>query len=605
MLDPRLYRAAFAPILLALVVAAFSLTDRPKPLTTTLAPDAFDVSGKLFERLRGLAVQFPDRRPGGSGDVALARKVEQELRREFCPDAGADGACDAVVVRNVSGRTIDGKADLETVVATRLGQPGPGIMVVAHRDAAGQPAEAALSGTATLLELGRLFAGRRTQRTLTLVSTSGGSGGLAGAAEVASNMPGGDPRPDAVIVLGDVASANPTRPYVQPWSDGAELAPQQLRRTVEAALKLETGREPGQPGPVTQLARLAFPFALTEQAPFDAAGLSAVAVQASGERGPGPGDAVSATMLRGFGRGVLRTINALDQAPTLSGRPVAEVVVLDKVLPSWVARLLVGVLLLPMLVAAIDGLARVRRRRSAVAVWLRWLAALAFPFLAAGIVARLLGVTGLIDAAPPAAVPAGLIGVDGVAVAIVALVFVLGVVAVRPLQRLLAARPESIPAVEREGGGPASALTLVITFLALGVWLVNPFAAGVLVLPAHLWMLASVPEVRLRRVPALALVLVALLPAALVLAVYAHAIGASPGQLPWALLLLVAGGQVGILSLLVLCTAAACAVGAFRLALLPAPGEVPPDPAASIRGPMGYAGPGSLGGTESGFGVRR
>jgi hypothetical protein len=74
-----------------------------------------------------------------------------------------------------------------------------------------------------------------------------------------------------------------------------------------------------------------------------------------------------------------------------------------------------------------------------------------------------------------------------------------------------------------------------------------------------------------------------------------------------ALLLLVAGGQVGLLSLLVLCIAAGCAIGAFRLALLPAPGESPPDPATSVRGPMGYVGPGSLGGTESGFGsgIRR
>jgi hypothetical protein len=604
-LDPRLYRAAFAPILLALVVAAFSLMERPKPLTTTLAPDAFD-GPRAFAKLQGLAAQFPDRRPGGPGDTGLARRVEHEFQREFCPGAEPGAPCEAVSVRTFSAQTVDGEADLETVVATRLGQPGPGLMVVAHRDAAGRPAEAALSGTAALLELARVFGGRRTQRTLTLVSTSGGSGGAAGAAELAANMPDDDPRPDAVIVLGDMASAGGSHPWVLPWSDDPQLAPIQLRRTAEAALKLETGDEPGQPRAITQLARLAFPFAQNEQAPFNAAGIPSVAFQASAERGPDPGDAVSADRLRGFGRGALRTIAALDAAPSLDAGPSAEVVMLNKVLPPWVARLLVGVLLLPMLVAAIDGLARVRRRKAAVAVWLRWLAALTFPFAATALVARLLGATGVIDA-PGAAVPAGLVPVDALPVAIVALVFVLGVVAVRPLQHLLAARPESAPAVERESGGAASALTLVITFLAVAVWIVNPFAAGVLVLPAHLWMLAAVPEVRLRRLPALALVLAALLPAALVLAVFAHAIGASPTELPWALLLLVAGGQVGLLSLLVLSIAAGCAVGAFRLALLPAPGEAPPDPAASVRGPMGYAGPGSLGGTESGFGsgVRR
>jgi hypothetical protein len=45
----------------------------------------------------------------------------------------------------------------------------------------------------------------------------------------------------------------------------------------------------------------------------------------------------------------------------------------------------------------------------------------------------------------------------------------------------------------------------------------------------------------------------------------------------------------------------------FGDGLLPAIGEAPSAPQESIRGPMGYAGPGSLGGTESGFGsgVRR
>jgi hypothetical protein len=602
-LDPRLYRAAFAPILLALVVAAFSLVDRPRPITTTLAPDVFD-GPKAFATLQGLATQFPDRRPGSAGDVGLARRVERDFRRSFCPKAGPSGACDEVTVRNVSGRTIAGETDLETVIATRLGQPGPGIMVLAHRDAAGRPAEAELSGTAALLELARVFGGRRTARTLTLVSTSGGSGGAAAAAELASNMPSDDPRPAAVLVLGDMASTSVRRPWVLPWSDGPQLAPVRLRRTVEAALKLETGDEPGQPRAIAQLARLAFPFAQNEQAPFNRAGIPAVAIQATAERGPGAGAAVSAVRLRGFGRAALRTIDALDNAPTLTDVPNAEVVVLNKVLPGWVARLLVGVLLLPMLVAAVDGLARVRRRKAAVAVWLRWLLALAVPFTAAALVARLLGATGVIEAAPGSAVAAGLIGVDGLAVAIVGAVFVLGVLAVRPLQRILAARPESMPAVERDGGGPAAALTLTITAIAVAVWIANPFAAAVLVLPAHLWMLAAVPESRMGRGTALAIVLGALLPAGLVLAVYANAIGASPTQLPWALLLLVAGGQVGVLALLAMSAMAACAVGAFRLALLPSSAETPPPAGASVRGPMGYAGPGSLGGTDSGFGTR-
>jgi hypothetical protein len=34
-LDARIYRAAFLPLLLAVLVAAFSLADRPRPIGTT------------------------------------------------------------------------------------------------------------------------------------------------------------------------------------------------------------------------------------------------------------------------------------------------------------------------------------------------------------------------------------------------------------------------------------------------------------------------------------------------------------------------------------------------------------------------------------------
>ncbi len=603
-LDPRLYRASFVPILLALVVAAFSLVDRQRPLQTTLAPDAFD-GARAFATLQGLAAQYPDRSPGAAGDGRLARTVEQAFRRSFCPKSGTSGGCDAVSVRNITGRTVVGQRDLETVIATRLGAPGPGIVVIAHRDAVGPTAEAELSGTAALLELAQVFGGRRTQRTLTLVSTSGGSGGAVGAEQLAGDMPESDKRPDAVLVLGDMASAQDRRPWALPWSTGPQLAPVQLRRTVEAALKLETGSDPGQPRGLAQLARLAFPFAIGEEGPFNAAGIPAVELSASGARGPAAGAPVSSQRLRGFGRAALRTIDALDNGPDLDGGPSGRVVILSKVLPPWVVRLLVGVLLLPMLVAAVDGLARVRRRRAPVAVWLRWLAGFTLPFAAALLVARLLGLTRALADAPAGAVPVGRVPVEGLALAAVAVAFVLGTMAVRPLHRLLAAPPDEASAVVREGGGSAAALTLAVTVIAIAVWAVNPFTAAVLVLPAHLWMLASVPEVRLGRAPALALVLAALIPGALVLAVFGSSVGASVGQLPWTLLLLVAGGQVGPLALLVLCALGACAVGAFRLALMPPIGERPPVAAESVLGPMGYAGPGSLGGTESGFGRAR
>ena len=387
-----------------------------------------------------------------------------------------------------------------------------------------------------------------------------------------------------MIVLGDLASQQLRKPIALPWSSDAELSPIQLRRTAEAAVKTETGEEAGDPRAFTEFSRLAFPFALGEQGPFNAVGVPAIALQSSGERGPEAGSAVSAERLRVFGRAALRTIDALDNGPSLSAAPSREFAIRGLVVPPWAVRLLVAALLLPALLGAIDGFARVRRRHAAVGVWLRWLVALSVPFVAAAALTRLLGATGLLEAAPHGPVVAGRIPADGVAIAVVALVFVLGWLAVAPLERALGVRAGP------EGAGPAAAVALATVVLACVVWGFNPFAAAVLVLPAHLWLLVGAPEVRLRRPPAVALALGALVPAAIVLAVYAHAVGASLFQLPWSLLLLVGGGQVALLALLTLCLLAGCAVGATRLALRPSEEEAPAAPAPSVFGPLGHTG---------------
>jgi len=216
MSDPRLYRAALVPVLLALVLLAFSLENRPRPLTTTLGPDAF-AGERAFERAYGpggLADRFPQRRPGSAGDDRLADVVTTELR-------AARGFRVRTIVAD--GETIDGRQSLRTIIAERAGTIDERIVVVAHRDAAGRRAEAELSATAVLLELARVFgAPRQTQRTLTLVSTSGGSGGAAGAKALADALRG----PYAgVLVLGDLASRHTRLPLLAPWSNSLGATP--------------------------------------------------------------------------------------------------------------------------------------------------------------------------------------------------------------------------------------------------------------------------------------------------------------------------------------------------------------------------------------------
>src|SRR3712207_9393027 len=82
MLDVRVYRAAFVPVLFSLLIAAFALSERPRAIGTTLAPDAFD-GRRAFSVLTELRRTFPNRRPGSAGDDALARRVERDFRAAF------------------------------------------------------------------------------------------------------------------------------------------------------------------------------------------------------------------------------------------------------------------------------------------------------------------------------------------------------------------------------------------------------------------------------------------------------------------------------------------------------------------------------------------
>ncbi|MGD0981398.1 MAG: hypothetical protein ABR946_07935, partial [Solirubrobacteraceae bacterium] len=207
MLDLRLYRASLLPFVVAALVAAFSFGSAPSPRSSTLPPDAFNGTRAFSGHggLEYLARHYPDRSPGSAGDDALAAYVADQLE--------ADGF-ELQPQLTSTASTLSGRRRITTVIATRPGSGGA-IVVVAHRDATTGPAEAALSGTAVQLELAIDLSQRTSQRPLAFVSTSGGSGGDAGAQVAAAALH----RPiDAVIVIGDVAGTQARRPYVVGWS---------------------------------------------------------------------------------------------------------------------------------------------------------------------------------------------------------------------------------------------------------------------------------------------------------------------------------------------------------------------------------------------------
>ncbi len=612
MLNGRLYRAAFVPFLLVLGVAAFSLGARPLPLSSTLAPDAFE-GAPAFAELGSMVAQFPRRRPGSPGDAALAAYVAHKLEGL----GGAAGGGFSVHTYRFRGQTIEGERELSTVVAQRPGSTSaPPIVILAHRDAAGRGAEAELSATAALLELGRVFSARETKRTIVLVSSSGGSGGDAGAAQLVSlaskiegsAAPAAGSAYDAAIVIGDVAGARSRPPLVVPYSDGFGSAPLQLQDTVAGAITQAVGIAPGSPSALGQLAHLAFPLTVGEQGVLNAAGIPAVLVQVSGERGPGglsAKDPVSMERLESYGRAVLSAVDALDTAPDVSQAMQSGLLLGRKTMPAWALRLLVLTLLLPPLLAAADGVARMRRRRIKVARWIGWTLSCSLPFLICAVFVRLLAWLGILGATPSAPVLPSALPLDGralAAVVAVALTFALAWLLWVALLRRLAweVRPDS----------DAAALPMLLVLLAVGAvaWLGDPWTALLAVPALHIWL--ALPQLqrleigdRLSRVASLALVVLGALPLALVIVFYAHQLGLGAAGVAWMGVLLVAGGQIGLAGAILWSLAFGCAAAATMIAVAPrrapALARAADGIGVSIRGPLSYAGPGSLGGTES------
>ena len=134
---------------------------------------------------------------------------------------------------------------------------------------------------------------------------------------------------------------------------------------------------------------------------------------------------------------------------------------------------------------------------------------------------------------------------------------------------------------------------------AIAVWVGNPYAAATLVPALHVWLFALSSELEMRRAARVALVAVGILPVALVALVVARALGLGGLDAGWELLLLVAGGHVSVGGVLLWSLLAGCAAAAVMIALR---GRVHADADSvpiTVRGPRSYAGPGSLGGTES------
>ena len=252
---------------------------------------------------------------------------------------------------------------------------------MAHRDALGSPALAELSGTAALLEMARRVQGARAvldararldlgrQRAAPRArARSREPRRRAGRRRDRARRPRQPARPQAVDRAVVERRAAPRR-----WRSGARSSARSGARPA---------RRPGGSRAIGQWARRALPLTVSEQGEAARAGLPAVLLQASGERGPGPRAAVSENRLDALRpRGAARGHRARRAASSRAGddgpfaAEPAGIVTVRRLLPDWAIRLLVGTLLLPPLLTAIDAFFGARRRRLPVARWIAWVAA--------------------------------------------------------------------------------------------------------------------------------------------------------------------------------------------------------------------------------------
>jgi hypothetical protein len=548
--DFRLYRAAFIPALLAGVTLMFSLQGVPEAVEPAVPTSGFE-AGPAMAVAREIVSTAPDRSPGSDGDNRVADLVADRFaaveagtpsEQEF--DSTFDG--DDVTLRNVL-LTLSGETD-ETIV------------VLAARDSVSDPGAASTAAaTGALVELAEALGVAGHSKTYVLASTSGASEGAAGARELLDGLAGAG-EVEAVVVLSQPGAARLAQPFVITTATGTQSASAQLRQTAERAVETQAGVTPRGPGAFGQLARLAIPSGLGEQAPLIAMDVDAVAISSAGERQLPPSrdqeDDLSPGTVSNFGRAAQSLVQALDSAPfSLDHGPSTYLEVGGNLVPGWTLSLLALGLLLPAVVAAIDAAARARRRAEPLAGGLAWAAAMALPLLGGLAALYLLSFLGVVPRPRFPFDPAGFeIGVAAGATAVLVCAVAIG------SGFLLRARSRAGVA------GDAALAGVGVTAGAAGllVWLANPYLALLLAPAMHVWLLAT-GAVRLthRAVTAVAAI-ASLLPAVAAVGHVASALDLG-ADAPWTLAIMVADGQIGFWTMLGACFVVGSLLGAVLL----------------------------------------
>ncbi|MFT4035497.1 MAG: hypothetical protein QM679_07970 [Patulibacter sp.] len=584
MIDPRLTRIFVLPILAVLVLAAFSVQDRPRALRTFQAPDAFNGT-ETYTELNRLAAAYPSRAAGSTAD----RDAADEIERRFA-DAGLHTESWSAAVRGAGGERVDA----EQISGTSDG-PGDGtIYVIAPRDSVHAGARAELTATATLLQLAAVLGRRRLEHPVTLISVSG-TPGQAAYRDLARRLAAEQPSPRAIVVLGTLG----TRDYLAPvtgLSDGPQFASQRLRRTLEEAIASQRSVGASKVSAAGQLVRLAAPVTTGGQGPLLRAGLPAILFSTTGDRVASQQATPTPERLQADGRALLRSIIAIDNAGPIDLRPGGRIRAADGVIPSWALRVIVLALLVPPALLVIDGFARARRERQRVGRWVLWTLLLGLP--------QLLGIGAVAGAAH-----AGWLGSPGGPIdpalwsgdLTPLVIFALAAAAAHLLLRPLVLLALGLRGMRSASPGAPLGFAVMLVATALATWAVNPAAAALMVPAVVLWPVVLDSGMRPARGWGLLVVLLGMAPLVLLLenVVTRYPLGDASSALSWFVMLLGAC-DVGLFPQLWFASLSGCCLAALLLAWHGRSVD-PGDAEVTVRGPVTYAGPGSLGGVDSAF----
>jgi Peptidase family M28 len=568
-IDWRLYRLAFLPALVAVIVTLFSLEAVPDPLEAPISLASFDEDGAA-QTARQIFEEAPERTPGSDGDAAIADRVAQRF-----------GEIPSAQVSEQSFSTsFEGEdVDARNVIATLPGDSDRRIVLLAPRDSLEGPGVASsAAATGVLLELADSFGGASHDKTIVFVSTAGAADGAIGAREFGENYPDRD-LIDAAVTISQPGAAQPKPPFVVPWSAGPQSTAIQLTRTAAATVSAEVGEPAGLEASFGELLRLALPTALGEQAPLIERGIDAVTVSAAGERPLAPEDdateSLSEETLAMFGQATQTIVLALDAHPDAPEHgPSAYVAAAGNLVPGWAIGMIALTLLIPAGAAAVDGFARALRRDITTPLDLGWVIGRSLPFLGALALLYLLALVGLMPS-PRFPFDPGRFETGWRA----AVVFLLLAAAIGGAW--YAARPLSSPR-RASSDGLAVTTGVVLCALALGVWLLNPFLALLAVPAAHAWLAATPVEPRVRLAASAVAVALAALPAVVAFGWLADRLEVGVA-VPWHLLLMVAGGQLGPGTALLGCLIAGALVAIVAAAR--APIRAKPEPQITVRAP--------------------